>query len=157
MNAAKPADYLPVYRHLLDPLKDEPITLLEIGVYQGGSLRLWRELLPKARIIGLDHALWQFQGDRMGFELIEGEAPGCLDQLAGPFDVVIDDGSHIWAHQQDSFAALWPRTRKFYVIEDTVTSSRPGTEWAIGNNTVEWLKTLPEKVTFYGDLAVIER
>lgn len=58
---------------------------------------------------------------------------------------------------QNLFAALWPRTRKFYVIEDTVTSSRPGTEWAIGNNTVEWLKTLPEKVTFYGDLAVIER
>jgi hypothetical protein len=157
--AAKPAEYFPVYERLLAPFADEPITLLEIGVYQGGSMRLWRSLLPKARIIGVDPALWQFQGRCKGFELVRGTVPRCLPQLVkrGPFDVVVDDGTHVWAHQQAAFEALWPHTRRLYVIEDTVTSSRPGTEWAVGRNTVEWLQELPEKVTFYGDMAVIER
>ena len=42
--------YLPFYETFMAPLRDAPITLLEIGVYQGASLRTWRK---KRRILSL--------------------------------------------------------------------------------------------------------
>lgn len=125
--AAKPTAYLPVYEHWLKPLRRQPITLLEIGVFQGGSLRMWHKYMPKATIIGLDHA-----------------------------------------HQQATLQALWPHTRRFYVIEDLVTSYRPDSEWAIGPNTMDGLKKRIDSLVcgqesgalhFYSDpgMVVIER
>ena len=43
-----------VYKELLAPYKDRPVTLLEIGVYKGGSLLFFQELLPQAKIYGID-------------------------------------------------------------------------------------------------------
>lgn len=44
--------YLPLYeRHLV---REEITTLLEVGVFNGGSLRMWARWLPKARIVGID-------------------------------------------------------------------------------------------------------
>ena len=36
------------------PCGSEPLTLLEIGILEGASLRLWRRFLPKATIVGVD-------------------------------------------------------------------------------------------------------
>jgi hypothetical protein len=42
----------------------------------------------------------------------------------GPFDIIIDDGSHITSHQILSFETLWAylNVGGTYVIEDTLTS-----------------------------------
>ncbi len=44
--------------------------------------------------------------------------------LRGPFDIGIDDGSHIWCHQILAFERLWPAIKRggLYVIEDVLTS-----------------------------------
>ena len=34
--------------------RDQPIQLLEIGIHRGGSLALWHEYFPCAKIIGID-------------------------------------------------------------------------------------------------------
>jgi hypothetical protein len=51
-----------------------------------------------------------------------------LAAAEGPFDVVIDDGSHVSAHQITSFYFLFNHLRAggFYVIEDIQTSFWPG-------------------------------
>ena len=36
----------------------------------------------------------------------------------GPFDIVIDDGSHVISDQEASFRNLWPVTTGIYLIED---------------------------------------
>jgi hypothetical protein len=135
-DAAKPREFIAVYERLVP----EMTSILEIGVYKGGSLDLWRKLAPDARILGLDHASWQNQSAE---EVVEGEQfdSTTLAMLIerGPWDLVIDDGSHIWEHQQASFAALWPHAGT-YVIEDLITSYRPDSEWAKGQNTMAWLK-----------------
>src|SRR5439155_1146324 len=46
--------YLEVYDPILAPWVDGELTLLEIGIHRGGSLKLWRDYFPHGRIIGID-------------------------------------------------------------------------------------------------------
>lgn len=125
------------YAPYLEPRRDEPLTLLEIGVMQGASLRMWHDYFPRALVVGIDVVL---------------EAPG-LDGLApavrtarvdqsddaqlrrfaedlraerGGFDLVIDDGSHLCRHQILSFKTLFPFVKPggVYFVEDVTTSYR---------------------------------
>ncbi|HKN55231.1 MAG TPA: class I SAM-dependent methyltransferase, partial [Amycolatopsis sp.] len=78
--------------------------------------------------------------------------PAQLEALAkehGPFDIVIDDGSHINEHVLTSFHALFPhvRTGGFYVIEDLWTSYLPGyggddRDFGVPHTMLGLLKTL---------------
>ena len=119
--------YTDHYREFLGPLRSEAITLLEIGILKGGSLRLWRRFLPKARIVGIDLELPRLE--LPGVEMREGDQSdeeflASLISRYGGFDVVIDDGSHVGTHVNTSFRALFPALRPggWYVIEDLETS-----------------------------------
>ena len=47
--------YLPIYERHLAHLRGRAARLLEIGVYSGGSLRMWRDYLgPNAHVTGID-------------------------------------------------------------------------------------------------------
>ena len=46
-------DYLGYYENALRGLSRID-RILEIGVHEGASLRMWRDFLPRARIVGLD-------------------------------------------------------------------------------------------------------
>ena len=127
--------YTGAYERHLGHLRDEPITLLEIGIGgyadpgQGGaSLRMWKAFFPRARIIGLDiedksrlaeDRITILQGDQGDRAFLDGIA-----HEYGPFDVVIDDGSHRCAHVIASFEALFPHLTEhgIYAIEDLQTS-----------------------------------
>jgi demethylmacrocin O-methyltransferase len=120
-------DYADRYRSFLRPFRSEAITLLEIGILKGGSLRLWRRFLPKARIVGIDLELPDL--DLPGVEMHRGDQSDeeFLESLIsryGGFDVVIDDGSHVGTHVRTSFRVLFPALRPggWYVIEDLETS-----------------------------------
>lgn len=168
MVAAKPEHFLPIYWQWFPP---EPFTLLEIGVHTGGSMRLWRERFPASRIIGLDHDISQ-SGPIEGVELREGDQgnPETLQGLIaefGGFDVVIDDGSHVWSDQLASLYALWPHTRCIYAIED-IETSYPGLipydvgQWAGGPNTMDVLKSRIDdlgsgSIHFYRGLVILGR
>ncbi len=45
-------DYLTFFDSFFAPLRDQPITLLEIGVFNGASLRTWEEYFPRGKIVG---------------------------------------------------------------------------------------------------------
>ena len=47
--------YFDVYEEYFSKFKDKNITFVEIGVYNGGSLKIWKNYFgPKSRIIGID-------------------------------------------------------------------------------------------------------
>lgn len=73
----------------------------------------------------------QFSYRRVRTYLTDQSSPADLAVLAaaeGPFDVIIDNGSHINAHQVTTFYSLFEHLRDggTYVIEDTQTSYWPG-------------------------------
>ena len=121
--------YLSFYESFLAPLRESAITLLEIGVYKGASLATWRDYFPFARIVGVDilPSAKQYEGERVRVELAD---QGNLEHLAeiavahGPFDLIIEDGSHMWEHQTTTLRALFPFLRNggHYIVEDLQTN-----------------------------------
>jgi hypothetical protein len=152
--------YVPLYEARLEARRHEHLTLLEIGVggyaeptQGGGSLRMWAQYLPNARIIGLDFFEKELELDP-SVVLVKGsqDDPVVLDGLLaeyGPFDVVIDDGSHVNPQRNATFRHLFPHLRDggFYVLEDLNTSylrsyAGRATELDSPKTTMGMLKTL---------------
>lgn len=127
------AHYIPIYDRLLSAYRGRALTLVEIGVGDGGSLEAWRRYLgSSARIIGIDlnPAAKRLESD--GFEIIVGDQsdpefwarhlPG-----VGPIDVLIDDGGHSNVEQIVTVACALPHVRDggLIVVEDTHTAYLP--------------------------------
>lgn len=46
--------YLPLYQNLLISKKETAKNVLEVGIYQGGSIKLWSDFFTNATVYGLD-------------------------------------------------------------------------------------------------------
>lgn len=101
--------------------------ILEIGVLKGASLRMWQSLFPKAIVIGLD--IQPTLEAKKDFTVIKGHQadPTVLHAINldyGPFDFVVDDGSHAVTDMIATASYLIPfmAPNGLYVIEDTNVS-----------------------------------
>ena len=97
------------YERELGHLRAAPVSLLEVGVLDGASLRAWREYFPAGRVHGVDvdEACRQIPGVFIGDQADPAFLRAVAAQAA-PFDIVVDDGSHAGGDQLASFLALWP-------------------------------------------------
>lgn len=127
-NIHKWLHYFPVYESALSAYRSQPIRMLEIGVARGGSLQMWRRYLPKATIVGvdIDSACSQFDDAsqrvhvRIGSQADIRFLQGVVDEF-GPFDVILDDGSHMTSHMVRTFQYLFPNglaAGGTYIVED---------------------------------------
>lgn len=148
-NVHKWHHYFDIYTKHFGPYRDRPIKMLEIGVFRGGSLRMWKDYFhPDSAIVGIDidktckaHEI----ADRNVFVRIGSQAdPQFLAEVNeefGPFDIILDDGSHKTHHQNISFGALFRSALVdggCYMVEDVHTNY--------------WLKHVDSEDTFI-DLA----
>jgi hypothetical protein len=132
-NVYKSLDYLPVYESALAAFRDRPVRMLEIGVARGGSLQMWRRYLhPGSVIVGIDINRKASQFDnpsqhlhvRIGAQQDTAFLHSVLDEF-GPFDVILDDGSHMTSHMVDTFRYLFPNglaSGGVYIVEDIGTN-----------------------------------
>lgn len=122
----KLAHYFSVYESVVD--RSRPIRMLEICGFHGGSLQMWREYLhPDSRIVSvdIDSKLLKVGGSD-GIHVRIGDERGApfLTELAaefGPFDVILDEGSHTSSHMVDSFRCLFADALHeggLYIVED---------------------------------------
>ena len=142
-------------RHLetiLEPLREKPIRLLELGVGDGKSIRVWLNYFrnPKTEIIGVDN--WsdchQLDPDKR-YVFLRGDQSdqNFLYYLTSKglwYDVIVDDGSHMSNGIIPSFESLWPFVKSggYYVIEDLRCS------YMSGYQVNEW----PTQMTFIKQL-----
>jgi hypothetical protein len=131
--------YTEHYEKTLGHLQKEKFNLLEIGIggYEfkdrgGASLRMWADFFPYANIVGLDYHDKSKISKQPHVNVYKGDQNSVTDlmnlhALEGPFDVIVDDGSHQCAHQVKSFEVLFPlmNPNGIYIIEDTETSYWP--------------------------------
>jgi hypothetical protein len=119
---------IPVYERLLEPRRHLVTKLLEIGVLDGASLRTWHEYFPNAQILAvdIDPAAADHGSDAVTVLIGDQGEPEFLSHVAeyGPFDIVVDDGSHYPDDQKTSLGVLWPTVNPggVYVVEDIHTS-----------------------------------
>lgn len=136
--------YFEVYERHFAAYRGRPIRLLEFGVWQGGSLHLWREYFgAQAHIIGVDWNAACAALAEPGIDVVIGDQadPAThrrLRERYGEFDIVIDDGGHRMEQQVATFRELYPAVKPggLYLAEDLHTSyhdfwggglRRPGT------------------------------
>lgn len=114
-NVHKWLHYLPIYDAVLKGLRDRPVRMLEIGVARGGSMEMWRRYLhPDSIIVGLDiePSCRRFDDPSRNLHVRIGRQEdidvmrSVIDEH-GPFDVILDDGSHVTSDMIESFRYLF--------------------------------------------------
>lgn len=128
-----------LYERHLRELRDQPVRILEVGVggyghptYGGESLRMWKRWFHRGLVFGIDlfdkSAVDEQRLTTLVADQSDLDALVAIDEAHGPFDIVIDDGSHINEHVLATFAALFPRLRSggIYVVEELWTAYAPG-------------------------------
>jgi len=125
--SVKPTPYLAHYERVLAPYRFRRCALLELGVWGGDSLRMWREGLPLATIVGLDleppaldlgRRVKLVRGDQTDGDLLRRVRN---DYAPAGFDVIIDDASHLGVTTARSLQRLYQDHLKsggVYCIED---------------------------------------
>ncbi len=98
--------YLPYYDSIFLKYLNKPITLLEIGIFHGGSLKLWEKYfgdnLQQYFIdVHLGNINWEYT-EIKNATIIYKNIISCTDKFLQPikFDIIIDDGSHTLEHQK---------------------------------------------------------
>ena len=92
--------YFDAYEFIFNSYIGKPITFMEIGVFNGGSLHMWREYFgEQARIIGVDFNPIARELEKDGFEIYIGNQESSefwleLKNKVGYVDIILDDGGH---------------------------------------------------------------
>lgn len=128
-NIQKWMHYLPVYESALSAFRSRPMRMMEIGVLQGGSLQMWRRYLhPESVIVGIDidptTQRFDDPSQRLHVRIGGQQDVSFLESVVsefGPFDVILDDGSHMTSHMVQTFRHLFPNglaSGGVYIVED---------------------------------------
>jgi SAM-dependent methyltransferase len=129
--STKPRRFYTLYDQYLADLADQPVTLLELGVYTGESVKVFASFFKRGRVIGVDiedrgvdlsgypNAVFAL-GDQCSPEGLDAI---CSKHAPGGLDIVIDDASHYGAWSWVSYEVLFPRLKPggLYVVEDWAT------------------------------------
>lgn len=120
--------YINNFEHHFGQFRNDPLKILELGVFHGGSLLMWQEYFSKGLVVGLDRRpnplnelhdrIRFYRGSQDDDELLDKVALECAPD---GFDIVIDDASHIGTLSRASFRNLFHKHLKpggMYVIED---------------------------------------
>lgn len=163
--------YANYYESWFFPIKHTATNICEIGVYNGSSLKAYKDYFPNADIIGLDiDDKSEYNTDRITTKILNQAYIESLNEFVLEcqsksilFDFILDDGSHDVSHQQLSFGVLFPLIKPggFYIIEDlcasyfTIGQTLYGYQTTINkkrNNTVKFLTERPFYSPWISDL-----
>jgi hypothetical protein len=148
------------YNQYLSTLRNTTSNILEIGINDGASLKMWEEYFPNSIIYGLDiDDKSEFDTNRIVTNLLDQSNNEHLEYFSNnigvEFDFIIDDGSHHISDQQLTFFYLFKLLKPggLYIIEDLHTSlCNPGTilynrivqnNDIYSNTTLTYLKNKP--------------
>ena len=128
-------NYTRQYDKLLNGLRDKPIKYLEIGVFNGGSVKAFREVFANSTcILGLDIDTrckeYENLENNIYIEIGNATDPDFIKNITekyGTFDVILDDGSHNNRDVIQSFELLFPLLNDdgLYIVEDTICYKSP--------------------------------
>jgi hypothetical protein len=122
-------NYVEVYERFILQWKNDPIKIFEIGIESGGSLLMWQEYFPKAKIFAVDIVDKAAMSNTrvktiVGDQSKRADLQKAIDISGGDIDILIDDGGHSMEQQQVSLAYLFKFVKPggYYILEDIHTS-----------------------------------
>lgn len=158
--------YFPVYERFFSGFVGQPVRFMEIGVYSGGSVQMWRDYFgPQSQIIGVDIEPACRAYEENGIQILIGDQgdPKFWSRIlpdVGPLDIVLDDGGHRPDQQITTLEAVLPYIRPggIYLCEDIAGIDNEFTQYLAG--LVPHLNTvheLPNKEAVTLDAIPVQR
>lgn len=152
--------YFDVYDRHFSKYRGKDIVLVEVGVFQGGSLQMWRDYFgPGAKIYGIDNNKKCAQLDvGENVEIIIGsqEDRHFLRELKAKLpkiDILIDDGGHTMNQQIVTYEELFDHVKDdgVYLCEDLHTSywSKWGGGYRNPKSFIEYSKAFIDYINAY--------
>lgn len=133
--------FLEKYEFFLKKYKEKAFSLLELGVLNGESLKLWNRYFPQAKIFGvdIDERCRQYASEHINIiisDLSDGDHIEQLKRIEP--SIIIDDASHLWSHQIKALIILWDALKNggIYIMEDIHTSFRAIRDWGYNDSPV---------------------
>ena len=124
--------YIEIYEKYFANLKNQRLNLLEIGVSDGASIKVWSDYFVNSNVVGIDIKNIDIEKkglDRKNINIYQGSQSdkSFIDKIIGihkNFDIIIDDGSHYPKDVIKSFDLLFPvlNLNGLYFVEDLQTS-----------------------------------
>jgi hypothetical protein len=158
--------YFPIYSEHFSAYRGTKVRILEIGVYRGGSLDMWRWFFgPDAVIVGvdIDERAREVSAPDHVVEIGDQTDPDFLRSLSekyGPFDIVIDDGGHEMRQQIVTAETLFPLIADGGVLltEDCHTSYWAAYQGGTGmpGTFIEWCKAKVDDVNAYHQARAVD-
>ncbi|MFO1281589.1 MAG: class I SAM-dependent methyltransferase [Burkholderiales bacterium] len=154
------ASYLPYYDRLFSEMRNSPITFLEIGVQNGGSLETWATYFANAiGIVGcdIDPRCGHLEFDDSRIKVVVGDANEAatltrINELAKSFDIIVDDGSHRSHDIINCFLGFFRSLKPggLYIVEDAHALYWPGWGGGIRNkySAYHFFKNLIDVLSF---------
>jgi hypothetical protein len=142
--------YFDIYDFWFKKYKNKPVVIFEIGVYQGGSINMWRDYFGEEALIfaiDINPLCKQFetkntkifigsQEDKEFLKFVKTQVP--------KIDILIDDGGHTMKQQIVSFEEMYDHINDdgLYLCEDLHTSywSNYGGGYKKLNSFIEYSK-----------------
>jgi hypothetical protein len=126
--------YFDVYDRHFHRYRNRNVVIVEIGVFQGGSLQMWKNYFgQEAKIYGVDLNPNCKRLEEANIQIYIGSQSDrqFLQELAAklpPIDILIDDGGHKMDEQIITFEELFDKIKPdgVYLCEDLHTSYRIG-------------------------------
>ena len=154
--------YERVYEPAFKDIRNEPLRILDIGIFKGASIEVWLDYFPNATIVGIDifkrvkpENIPVLRHPRVEWRKHDSTTPADF----GKFDIVIDDGAHTHTAQRKTLECFAP-CANMYFIEDVwafnyMTPKEKEHKWLRGSgySEQEYLKLLnalePYEVEFH--------
>lgn len=122
--------YFEVYDRHFSRYRGTDVHIVEFGVFQGGSLQMWKHYFgPMAKIYGVDinPNCQSLEEDQVKIFIGDQGDKNFLASLAEDIpriDILLDDGGHTMEQQINTFEVLFPRVANdgIYLCEDIHTS-----------------------------------
>lgn len=147
--SSKHESYFDVYDKYFSQFIGKNITFVEIGIFGGGSLFMWRSFFgDQARIIGIDLDENAKKWQEHGFEIFIGDqsCPSFWSDFfkeVGEVDVILDDGGHTYEQQIVTAMSSMKNIKDggLLMVEDVHTSFMKEFGFPSKYTFVEWAKS----------------
>jgi len=154
--SSKRHNYMKIYEQYFSKLQLNKNKILEIGVAKGASLKVWQEYFYNSEIYGIDinktclkyktNRIHTFVGSQNDSEFLHK-----IGQTYGPFNIIIDDGSH---KSKDIIISLenllnYVVPGGLYIIEDLLTSYVPEFLRDSKISAIQYLSNMVNNVNFH--------
>ncbi len=123
-------NYCRQYENLMRDFRDKSFNFLEIGVFKGESVKIWRDVFPNAKkivAVDINPECKQYENPEKNIFIEIGDSSNTefmnsVNDKHGPFTIVLDDGSHTNKDVILGFEHMFPLLvdEGLYIVEDTI-------------------------------------